>query len=139
MTKPAIASGGGSGARSSRPTARISRHRARRRRRPRSFPSLAPHTHQALRKIAKEAGIRSTGRFRMFAVRPPVAPAVDRAKGATRKVARRAGAAKIDTAGRRFFVAIEKPPNAGGGPHAVAVVVKEVAGRIVDVRKYEQR
>ncbi len=42
-------------------------------------------------------------------------------------------------AGRRFFVAIEKPSNAGGGPHAVAVVVKEVAGRIVDVRRYEQR
>jgi len=103
------------------------------------LPALAPHMHQALRKIAEEAGIRSTGRFRMFAIRPPVAPAVDRAKGATRKVVRRASTAKISTAGRRFFVAIEKPPNAGGGPHAVAVVVKEVAGRIVDVRKYEQR
>ena len=39
----------------------------------------------------------------------------------------------------RYRKTIEKPPNAGGGPHAVAVVVKEVAGRIVDVRKYEQR
>jgi hypothetical protein len=102
------------------------------------LPVLAPHTHQALRKIAKEAGIRSPERFRMFAIRPPVTPTVDRPKGVARKVARRAST-KIVTAGRRFFVAIEKPPNAGGGPHAVAVVVKEVAGRIVDVRKYEQR
>ena len=83
--------------------------------------------------------MRKPGRFRMFAVRPPVAPIVDHSgKGAAPKTARRARAPRIDTAGRRFFVAIEKPPNAGGGPRAVAVVVKEVLGRIVDVRKYEQ-
>ena len=106
---------------------------------PAKLPPLAPHVHQELRKIAKDAGIRGTERFRMFAVRPPVAPVTDRPKGAARKFARRGGSARVDTAGRRFFVAIEKPANAGRGPKAVAVVVKEVAGRIVDVRKYEQR
>jgi len=102
------------------------------------LPSLAPKTRRALVRIAEEAGIRATGRFRMFAVRPPVSPGVDPAGGARRAV-RRAGFTRVDTAGRRFFVVIEKPRHAGGGPHAVAVVVKEVAGRIVDVRKYEQR
>ena len=75
----------------------------------------------------------------MFPIRPPVAPVAERAKGATRKLKRADGSARVATAGRRFFVAIEKPPNAGRGPKAVAVVVKEVSGRIVDVRKYEQR
>ena len=104
------------------------------------LPALPPHVHRALTKIAKEAGIRAPGRFRMFAVRPPVAPVADQPKSAAaRKLAPRAGATRIDTAGRRFFVAIEKPPNAGRGPHAVAVVVKEVRGKLVDVRKYEQR
>jgi hypothetical protein len=107
---------------------------------PAKMPALAPRVHRALTKIAKDAGIRSPQRFRMFAVRAPVTPVAERTKkGAVRKLARRAGAARIDTSKRRFFVAIEKPPNAGRGPHAVAVVVKEVAGRIVDVRKYEQR
>ena len=105
---------------------------------PAKLPTLAPHLHQSLKKIAKNAGIRQTGRFRMFAVRPPVAPVADRSRGAVRKLARPAGTARIATAGRRFFVAIEKPANVGGGPRAVAVVVKEVSGRIVDVRKYEQ-
>jgi hypothetical protein len=103
------------------------------------LPALSAGVHNALKTIAKEAGIRSTERFRMFAVRPPVAPVAEQPGRAVRKAAAAGGAARIDTRGRRFFVAIEKPSNAGGGPHAVAVVVKEVAGRIVDVRKYEQR
>ena len=104
------------------------------------LPTLAPHVHRALAKIAKESGIRTPGRFRMFTVRPPVAPVADHPKSAAgRKVAPRADAVRIDTAGRRFFVAIEKPPNAGRGPHAIAIVVKQVLGKIVDVRKYEQR
>jgi len=106
---------------------------------PAKMPPLAPHVHRALAKIAKDAGIRASESFRMFPIRPPVAPVAERAKGATRKLKRADGSARVATAGRRFFVAIEKPPNAGRGPKAVAVVVKEVSGRIVDVRKYEQR
>jgi len=34
---------------------------------------------------------------------------------------------------------VRKPPGAPGGPHAVAVVVKAVRGRIVDVRTCRQR
>jgi hypothetical protein len=103
------------------------------------LPALAPHVHRALRKIAKEAGIRKPERFRMFAVRPPVAPVTDHPNTAVARKAARKGAARINTAGRRFFVAIERPANAPRGPRAIAVVVREVLGHIVDVRKYEQR
>ena len=82
-----------------------------------------PHPVQrTLETIAKETGIASPERFRVFSVK-------------------RRGKTIIDAAivPSHYFVAVRKPSNAGPGPHAIAVVAKQVNGRIVDVRTLEQR
>ncbi len=103
------------------------------------LPALTPSLWKSLTTIARDAGMPSPPKFRMFAVHAPVVARDGGRRGPARMKAQMAGAARSAVARRRYFVAIQKPPGAGAGPHAVAVVVKEVAGRIVDVRRYEQR
>lgn len=94
---------------------------------------------RTLTRIAKEAGIAPSRPFRVFAVRPPKVDGKRPAPKSGRRAAKARAPARAAPVDRRYFVAIEKPRGAGPGPRATAVVVKEVGGRIVDVRAYEQR
>ncbi|MCC7328378.1 MAG: hypothetical protein IT521_16395 [Burkholderiales bacterium] len=102
------------------------------------MPPLATSLRRALATIAKDAGLCTPQRFRVFPLQAPMASVGERT---TRSPDRsmKAPSAATRTTRRRYFVAIEKPPGAGAGPRAIAVVVKETAGRIVDVRRYVQR
>ena len=94
-----------------------------------TVPVVPPALKRILADAAKRAGM-AKARFRAYAVQSPVEP------GTTGNARRFAGKA---LGGRRYFVAMEKPRGAPGGPHAVAVVVKAVRGRVVDVRTLRQR
>jgi hypothetical protein len=88
---------------------------------------LSPNTRTALSNIAKLAGLRTTQRFTTFAVK---AAPVSRGR-----------AAKAVTAPSRYHITIGTPGN--GAPkqirRGVAVVAKELDGRIVGYRVYHQR
>ena len=84
----------------------------------------------------KAAGIPSTAKFTHYAIRTAKGTIVD-APGAARRKARRPSRKTIRN--RRFHFVLKKPRGAPSGPYARAVLVKEVAGRIVDVRLYQQR
>ncbi|CAG1006887.1 hypothetical protein BURK1_03342 [Burkholderiales bacterium] len=94
---------------------------------------------RTLRAIAKDAGIKPTRPFREFAVHAPRPADARAAPGTKRGAAKARRPVRTAFGGRRYFVAIQKPRGAPGGPRAVAVVVKQVGERIVDVRTYEQR
>ena len=82
-----------------------------------------PHPlRRTLDTIARETGIASPECFRVFVVK--------------RRGKKIINAAVVPS---HYFVAVKKPANAGPGPHAIAVVAKQVNGRIVDVRTLEQR
>lgn len=98
-------------------------------------PSMTAKLRRELDGVARRAGIAAAKPFREYAVQAPASGA-KAAPTARAKAKRRAQAA---LGGRRFFVAMHKPRAAGAGPRAVAVVVKTVRGRIVDVRNYRQR
>jgi hypothetical protein len=93
-------------------------------------PAVSRKLANELAGIARRAGLKSK-RFREFAVRAPASP------GGAASRARRG--ARDALGGRRFFLAMQKPRRAPGGPHAIAVVVKAVRGRIVDVKTCRQR
>jgi hypothetical protein len=93
---------------------------------------VPPRLERKLTGIAKRAGVTlKKKKFREYAVQPP------RSEGATTSKARRR--TRKPLGGRRFYMAMQKPRGAPAGPHAVAIVVKSVRGRIVDVRTYRQR
>ncbi len=96
-------------------------------------PAIDSRTQRTLTRIAREAGVEPTRPFREFALRAPQAGPATGPGGGSRK------ASRAVLRERRYFVAIQKARGAGGGPRATAVVVKEVGGRIVDIRRYQQR
>lgn len=87
--------------------------------------TLSPRLRRDLASIARREGV-DTKPFRAFAA---AAPTGARALGDARGAAERC----------RYFLAVRKPSGAPGGPHAVAVVVKTVGGRVVGVRTCRQR
>ncbi len=78
-----------------------------------------------LASIAKREGVEQKP-YRSFAV---AGPAPLRARQSPAR----------DASDHRYFLAVHKPKGAPGGPHAVAVVVEAVRGRVVDVRIRRQR
>lgn len=93
-------------------------------------PKIGSALKQTLAAAAAGAGIGARAPFRAYAVQAPV-------ESGARDRGRRADGQALG--GRRYFVAMEKPRGAPGGPHAVAVVVKAIRGRVVDVRRFRQR
>jgi len=92
-------------------------------------PSVSRELGRELAAIARRAGVKAKP-FREFAVRAP-APDASRTRARAR--------AGEGLGGRRYFLAMQKPRGAPGGPHAVAVVVKTVRGRIVEIKTCRQR
>lgn len=84
-----------------------------------------PAVRRALDGIARNAGVDDGSRFRMFPVRRPA-----RATGPQGKAAGFA---------RRYFVAVQKPRGVGTAPRVLAIVARDVGGRIVNFRVYERR
>ncbi|HVE51340.1 MAG TPA: hypothetical protein VNG69_17185 [Casimicrobiaceae bacterium] len=92
---------------------------------PRREVAVAPRVRRTLASIAKASGV-ATARFRAYAVSIP-------------QPLRARGKVAASSYASRYFVAVQKRSSRPRAPDLVAVVAKEVAGRIVAYRVYERR
>lgn len=95
--------------------------------RPRPAKAIGARLRSTLASIAKASGLASGDCFRAYAVSMPKP---------LRRVQAKSREAPFAT---RYFVAVQKRPSRRPTPDLVAVVAKEVAGRIVAYRVYERR